>query len=265
MLYKLIFALIVLLVNLITIIFRALSPNLRRLKKNIPLRLNKYSTYYQNLNKKEQTNFEKRVYDFIALKKFYRLEKNSKVSDEMKILIAASAVQITFGYPIACAFEVFRKIAISDKEYISTQTKRLHQGETNPRKSLVAFSWRHFMEGVKYPNDSINLGIHEFSHALFINNVRGYRNQDFKAMMNDWHKEAGKIMQTPAARDFFRSYGFVNKMEFFAVSMEVFFENPKTFQERFPELYAIMCMQLNQNPQLPNNGIARKRRFAYSR
>ncbi len=116
MLYDIIFALIGLLVNLITIIFRALSPNIRRLKKNIPLTLNKYSTYYQNLNEKEQINFEKRVYDFIALKKFYRLEKNSKVSDEMKILIAASAVQITFGYPIACAFEVFGKIAIANKE-----------------------------------------------------------------------------------------------------------------------------------------------------
>jgi len=244
-----------------TIIFRAFKLKMWRLEKKISPTLHKYSVYYQNLNKEEQKRFRKRVYDFIVLKKFYHTNK-SKLTDEMKILIATSAVQITFGYTFACTFDVFRKIIISDKEYISPQTKQLHQGETNPRKSCIVFSWQHFMEGVKFPYDSINLGIHEFAHALFINNmVRGKHNQNFKEMMSDWHTEAEKVMQTPAARKFFRSYAFVSKMEFFACAMEVFFENPKAFSEQFPELYAIMCMQLRQNPLLANNGIAWERNF----
>jgi len=234
----------------------------RRLKQSVVRELlHLHSVYYRNLHYKEQKHFEKRIIRFISLKRFYRFDK-SEATDEMKILIAAAAVQITFGFPDECEYEVFNQIAVSDKEYVSQQTKKVHQGEANPGKSLIAFSWQRFMEGVKNPCDSMNLGLHEFAHALFVNNVCGYSNRYFRETVNAWHTEVTKLMQDQAAHNFFRSYAFENKMEFFAVSMEHFFENPKALHAHFPQLYFIMCRMLNQNPMLPNNGIVRKSIFS---
>ena len=245
-------------VYVVVAVSRITNRSLRRMKKIMPALLLEHSPYYRKLDLKERTYFEERVLRFIATKHFYRFDTKSKVTDEMQILIAATAIQITFGYPDRYDYEVFRRIAISDKDYISSQTLNVHQGETNPGKSLIAFSWERFMFGIKNPHDSINLGLHEFAHALFVNNVRGFTNHSFKKAIGKWHKIVNKIIEEGTADNFFRRYAFVNKMEFFAVSMECFFENPQDFNSHLPELYHVMCELLNQNPLKSNNGIVRK-------
>jgi len=52
---------------------------------------------------------------------------------------------------------------------------------------------------------------------------------------------------------FFRSYGCTSPHEFFAVSIEHFFESPDRFMELHPRLFHSMCILLNQNP-LNTNG-----------
>jgi len=234
-----------------------LDPKVRRLKSAMSKLLNEYSTYYLNLNAKEKKHFEKRVLMFIALKKFYRFDK-TEATDEMKILISAAAVQITFGFSDSYEYEIFRNIAISDKGYVSSQTQKVHQGEANPGKSLIAFSWERFMDGVKSPNHPVNLGLHEFAHALYLNNMKGHQNPHFCSTIGDWHATTQKLMKEQTIRDFFRSYAFVDNMELFAVSVEYFFESPKAFRDRLPQLYNVMCRLLNQNPLAKNNGIVRK-------
>ncbi len=232
------------------------NPKLRRLRQSIPSLLSYYSVYYKNLNNKEKIHFEKRVLTFISLKDFCHFSK-SEVTDDMKILISSTAVQGTFGFYDGYGYDAFRKIVILDKEYRSKQTKKIHQGEANPRNALIAFSWKHFMEGIKDPHDSINLGLHEFAHALFINNVKGFQNRHFCESIHEWHAMVLELSKEQPIHDFFRSYAFENKMELFAVSMEYFFENPKDFETHLPQLYRVMCRLLNQNPMLANNGIVR--------
>lgn len=252
------FILVFIFVNLIIRIYsQHFNSKLRLLKERMPLLLNEYSVYYRNLNQKEQKRFEKRVLVFISLKRFYRFDQ-SEVTDEMKILIASAAIQLTFGFSDGYEYEVFRNIAISDKEYVSQQTNKVHHGEANPGKSLIAFSWKRFMEGVEKPHDALNLGLHEFAHALFLNNIGGYHNRHFVEAVSEWRAIVEKLMEEKAIHDFFRSYAFSDKMELFAVSVEYFFETPKAFATHLPQLYAVMCHMLNQNPMLQNNGIGRR-------
>ena len=248
---------IFIIISVVATITRITNVSLRRIKKLMPKLLLEHSAYYQKLNPKERTRFEERILRFIATKHFYRFDK-SKATDEMQILISAAAMQITFGYPDRYDYEFFRRIAISDTNYVSSQSKKVHAGETNPGKSLIAFSWERLMFGIKNPHDSINLGLHEFAHALFVNNVCGFSNHSFKKAIGKWHKIVNKIIEEGTADDFFRRYAFANKMEFFAVSMEYFFENPTAFKSHLPELYGVMCELLNQDPLKPNNGIVRK-------
>ena len=242
----------------VTIYSQYFNPKLRRLKESMPKLLIQYSPYYRNLNHNEQRHFEERILVFISLKRFYRFDK-SEVTDEMKVLIASAAIQISFGFSDGFEYEIFRNIVISDEEYMSQKTKKVHHGETNPGKSLIAFSWKRFMEGVKNPHDSLNLGLHEFAHALFLNNRSGYCNRHFIQMIDEWHATVAKLLQEQAIYSFFRSYAFNNRMELFAVSVEYFFETPQNFHVHLPQLYAVMCCMLNQNPMLPNNGIGKRK------
>ncbi len=123
-------------------------------------------------------------------------------------------------------------------------------------KEYVALSWESFQEGNKYPHDSINVGLHEFAHAYFFNNVKGYINDSFDKTISAWHRTVTKLAKERSTHEFLRKYAFANRMEFFAVTMEYFFETPKDLQENLPELYAVLTSMLKQNPLMPNYGIS---------
>ena len=229
--------------------------HLLKTKKLIPTALQNNS-YYLRLNNREQARFIERVFEFILYKKFQSYG-DVQISSEMKIQVAATAVQITFGYTQKHEYLTFRKIIISPKDYRSRITHKIHKGETNPNSSYVALSWESFQEGIRFEHDCINVGLHEFAHAQFSDELAGQDNREFFNSIDKWHKKVSELCKEEKIHGFFRNYAFVNKMEFFSVSMEYFFEDPKAFNEQIPELYQLMTEMLNQNPLLANNGIKR--------
>ncbi len=69
--------------------FKPLTPSqLKRLKE---------FKYYHSLTASNQLKFEKRVHHFLVNKTFVA-EDSPEVTEEMKILIAAACVQLTFGH-----------------------------------------------------------------------------------------------------------------------------------------------------------------------
>ena len=59
--------------------------------------LDKHFIFYQKLPPKSKSIFSRRVAQFIHHKKFIPREMD-RVTREMKVLIAASAIQLTFGF-----------------------------------------------------------------------------------------------------------------------------------------------------------------------
>jgi Mlc titration factor MtfA (ptsG expression regulator) len=49
-------------------------------------------------------------------------------------------------------------------------------------------------------------------------------------------------------RSYLRDYAFTNVQEFWAVSVEAFFENPAGLKQSLPQLYGTLCDILNQDP-----------------
>lgn len=232
------------------------KPRLRRIKQHIPALLTQNSSYYNNLSIKEKERFEERVFEFVIYKEFEKLGA-FEISEEMKVLIAATAIQITFGFKNEYEYKAFKRIVISQKDYYSMLTKAAHKGETNPAKEYIALSWESFKDGIRDPHDSINVGLHEFAHAYFFNNVKGYINPSFDQSISSWHQLVVKLATEKNTHDFLRKYAFANKMEFFAVSMEYFFEKPQEFKEHLPSLFELISRILLQDPLLPNYGIVR--------
>jgi Mlc titration factor MtfA (ptsG expression regulator) len=234
-----------------------------RFKKQIPTVLLSNS-YYNRLNEKGKKRFRKRVFEFLIYKKFERINeyddasvKKIDITDEMKIRIATVAVMITFGYNAEYEYKIVNRIIVSGKDYLSNFTHKIHKGETNPNGGYIALSWESFEEGSMYANDTVHVGIHEFAHAAFSDEVSGNTNTEFMDNINHWHETVSELCKKQETHNYLRRYAFVNKMEFFAVTIEYFFEDPKGLKQHLPDLYTVITQLLNQDPTMPNNGINR--------
>ncbi len=227
----------------------------QKLRANQSLRLQyknpikAHSTFYQQLPPKSKAKFEKKVNYFILTKEFIP-RSMPKVTDKMVALIAATAVQLTFGLPSVSLMH-FNKILVYPNNYYSTINRQYHKGEVNPRLKAIVLSWPHFVEGLVNPNDGRNLGLHEMAHALKLENF--IRNEEFgffsRKEFNKWQHlaqaEMGKIKN--GEESLFRLYASVNEDEFFAVSIEVYFEQPHQLYAYNSELYKTLSNLLRQD------------------
>ena len=197
---------------------------------------------YKMLDKKERKLFERRICRFIKMKDFRGGAAIGEITNEMRVMVAASAIQLTYGYPDVY-FSHFKTIILYPEEYYSTITGEYHQGEVNAGGAIV-LSWKNFKSGFSNMTDGRNLALHEMAHALRLANMLD--NDEYNFIDRDTmysfeqlaRKEIRKIENDE--KSFFRSYGAANKEEFFSVAVECFFEMPKEFQSYNPELYRVL-------------------------
>lgn len=175
-----------------------------------------------------------------------------KVTEEMKVLISASAAQLTFGFR-GITFPYFYKIFVFPESFYNYQNQAFHKGEVNPKFKAIALSWKDFVEGY-LDNDGRNLGLHEMAHALRLENRIINEEHSFldEKILKEWEVHARRTMQeiVNGEETFFRKYGGVNNEEFFAVAVENFFERPAEFKEKHPMTYRTLCQLLHQDPLL---------------
>ncbi|MBL6449897.1 zinc-dependent peptidase [Fulvivirga sp. 29W222] len=212
--------------------------------------LQKYSAYYNLLPDADKYRFERRVFQFIYSKQFIP-RGFSNITDEMKVLISAAAIQLTFRLP-QIYLAHFNKILVYPDTYYSTINKMYHVGEVNPRMGIIILSWKSFIDGYADLTDSYNVAIHEMAHALHFENR--IRNSEFDFLDEESLYILEKIAATELPKlqrgeqHFFRSYAGTNEYEFFAVSLEYFFEKPQEFKTSLPLLYETLSKLLNQDP-----------------
>ena len=214
--------------------------------------LQKYFPYYQKLNEQDKTKFERKVCNFMYGKRFIPRDID-EVTIEARVLIAATAVQITFGLPDVY-LRHFNKILVYPDEYYSVLFRRYHKGEVNPRFGVIVLSWQSFVDGMIYPNDAKNLGLHEMAHALRLETM--LRSSDYPLFDEDLFDEFDEHARNVCSQienwsdTFFRPYACANEHEFFSVSIEHFFERPEDLKNEMPRLYEILVKLLNQDPLL---------------
>jgi hypothetical protein len=207
-------------------------------------------SFYNKLKKEEQAIFRHRLAIFINNKEFIGRE-GLKVDDEMKTLISATAVMLTFGFR-NYRIELLDKVIIYPKSYYSKLNETYHKGETNPQLKAIVFSWEDFKKGYDIGDDNLNLGIHEFGHAIHLN---AFKENDVSSEIfkNGFKTLAAYLQEHKMVRDdltaskYFRAYAYTNQFEFFAVLLENFMETPEEFKTKFPELYGYIRQMLNFN------------------
>jgi MtfA peptidase len=181
-------------------------------------------------------------FDFVSRDKL-------KLTRAMKAIISCAAAQLILFLPKK-SLSYFKRIIVYPDYYNSVITHRRHKGEVNPGMRVIVFSWRGVAEGLHYQDDGINLLLHEFAHALWLEHkITDYVTLDGE-VVEQIEQYAEKEMANLAANEqhFFRKYAFSNMEEFFAVAVENFFERPGPFQQEQPELYVILAKLFKQDP-----------------
>ncbi len=214
------------------LVFRTLS----RKQKNI---LSTQNTFYNKLSPREKRRFEHRIKVFLGETKFVGRE-GLVVTEEMKVLIAATAMMVTFGRK-NYSYELVDYILLYPDVFYSAANETYHKGEFNPMQKTIVFSWKDFEQGYRITDDNLNVGIHEFVHAL---QIEAKKSNDIDALR--FERVFQRILRRLKHQEvkdkldqvgYFRAYAFTNQYEFMAVIVEYFFESPVNFKEFFPELY----------------------------
>jgi len=206
-------------------------------------------SFYNQLSPKHQRQFEHRVSHFLSKKQFHGRE-GLVVSEKLKVLVAAIGCMLSFGRK-NYIYHLVQNILIYPKEFYSAGNENYHQGEFNPRLKVMALSQKHFEMGYEITNDNLNLGIHEFIHAMQME-AKVVKDSD-AARFNKFFKKIILQLREADTKErlentrFFRSYAFTNQYEFTAVLAEYFFESPQELKLEFPQLYKDMKVMLNFN------------------
>lgn len=204
--------------------------------------------FYQNLDAAGKLHFENKLVDFLQRVRITGVQ--TSVTDEDRILVAASAVIPIFGF--------------RDWEYNSLNEVLLYPGnfdesyqtEGNDKKILGMVGWGH-MNGVmilsqhELRQDFLNktgkdnTAIHEFVHL--VDKRDGAIDGVPEVLLHDHHYAVpwlkmmhAEIQKIKEGRSDINPYGATNEAEFFAVAAEYFFERPELFKTKHPELYNMM-------------------------
>lgn len=207
-------------------------------------------SFYNSLAQKDQARFEHRLAAFMKRKTFVGRE-DLEVTQDMKILISATAVMLTLGFR-NYLINIISVIIIYPKEFFSSVNETHHKGEFNPQLSAIVLSWQHFKEGFDVANDNLNLGIHEFAHAIHFNSMKqrdisSILFKDSFMELTDLLSENESLRKKLITSKYFRAYAYTNQFEFLAVIIESFIETPSDFRSQFPDIYKKTKQMLNFN------------------
>jgi Mlc titration factor MtfA (ptsG expression regulator) len=129
-------------------------------------------------------------------------------------------------------------------------------GETGRRMGSLVLSWGAVKHGAADPSDGKNVVLHEFAHQLDFENdaadgVPGLATREQQLAWADVMKSefaslrAADASGIPTLLD---TYGATDPAEFFAVSVEAFFEQPRALRTHHPKLYAELRKYFQQDP-----------------
>lgn len=208
--------------------------------------------YFQNLGEADRKRFGWRAYYFldtttIEFRGFQ--EYDPKKLENIKMLLASVAAQMTLFLPEAC-FKMIHTIIVYREPFLSPFTNQYSKGETNPGAGLIVFALSGIQEGIQDPKDGLNLILHEYAHALWLEHERtSYQTFDVDSAESfEGIAEREFSRAKESGPEFFRDYGLTDFNEFIPVVIENFFERPADLRKHYPELYRSMTILFRQDP-----------------
>jgi len=205
--------------------------------------------HYDRLPPDWRGRFEDDVRVFLAEKRITGIAV--EVTDELRLLVAASAVTVSLGWP-DYEWDQLTEVLLYpqdfDRDY-RFDTSEL-AGQAHPWGTII-LSVPSLRESFEDPDDGFHVGIHEFAHLLDGSHSRfdGIPPGLDASRSRDWRDVADREMERlRRGKSVLDDYGAHDPVEFLAVAVEGFFEMPLALRKRHRELYAILAVYFGQDP-----------------
>ena len=201
--------------------------------------------FYRVLSEVDKLLFEQRALLFLQTTE---VEAGQfAVSDEDRLLVAASAVIPVWGFSKWHYFNlksVYLLPASFNAQFECGQPDSNITGMvgTGPMAGKLALCRPALYQGFENSKDKQNVGIHEFVHLIDMadGECDGYpeRLKEFAFSIPWFELVEQKIKVIGNKKSNIRDYAATNRVEFFAVASEYFFERPKMLKNKHPQLFS---------------------------
>ena len=173
------------------------------------------------------------------------------VTEEVKLLVAASAVTLTAGWP-EYAWDDLTEVLLYPhyfgEDYQFENPSRA--GQTHPWGVLI-IAVPDLLRSFSTTDSNHHVGIHEFAHLLDLERVRFdgippfLSEQGTRRWLAIVENEQQRLERGDSELD---PYGLSNRQELLAVAVEAFFQVPVAVKESHAELYDCFATYFQQDP-----------------
>src|SRR5437879_2626989 len=227
--------------------------------------IQRHVIFVQKLDASDRADLLGHIQIFLAEKRFEGCG-GLVITDEVRVTIAAQACLLLLHrrtdyfpglltilvYPLTYMAEEKRPIG----EHVWQEGTVTRLGETGRRMGSLIPSWGAVKHGAADPSDGKNVVLHEFAHQLDFENhaVDGVPGLATREQQLAWSEVMRSEFASLRAADesgiptLLNTYGATDPAEFFAVSVEAFFEQPRALHARHPKLYAELQKYFQQDP-----------------
>ena len=221
--------------------------------------------FFRRLSASDRAELLGHVQIFLAEKRFEGCG-GFTITDEVRVTVAAQACLLLLHrktdyfpelltilvYPLTYMVEEKRQVG----EHFWEEGTVSRLGETGRRMGSLVLSWDAVKYGAADPSDGKNVVLHEFTHQLDFENhaADGMPSLATREQQLAWAAVMRSEFASLRAADesgiptLLDTYGAKDPAEFFAVSVEAFFERPCALRARHPKLYEQLRNYFQQEP-----------------
>jgi Mlc titration factor MtfA (ptsG expression regulator) len=205
--------------------------------------------HYHRLPAELRARFEDDVRLFLADTRITGIQVD--ITDELRLLVAASAVTLSLGWP-DFGWDAVTEVLLYPQDFgrdYSFEVKEL-SGQAHAWGTVI-ISVPSLRESFRHPDDGYHVGLHEFTHLLDMDAGRfdGIPGGFPPARIGEWlevvEREMDRLLHGKSSID---PYGADEAPEFLAVAVEAFFELPQELRRRHRELYDLLREYFLQDP-----------------
>ena len=227
--------------------------------------IERHVAFFHRLSGSDRAELVGHIQVFLGEKRFEGCG-GFEITDAVRVTVAAQACLLLLHrktdyfpqlltilvYPLTYTVEHKRQIA----EHLWEEGTVSRLGETGRRMGSLVLSWGAVKHGAADPADGKNVVLHEFAHQLDFENdaTDGVPGLSTRKQQLAWAKVMRSEYALLRAADqsgiptLLDTYGATDPAEFFAVSVEAFFEKPRALRAHHPKLYAELRSYFRQDP-----------------